>query len=268
MNRQEPFKFSLNVLIFPMLFGILIWAVYWFELSFGYDFNKWGVYPRTISGLKGVLFSPFIHSSVDHLYSNTLPLMILSAALFYFYEKISWQVLLYGILFSGILTWCIGRPSYHIGASGLIYVLVSFLFFKGLFAGNRRLIALSLIVVFAYGSMFWYMFPVEDKISWEGHLSGFITGLLMAVYFKAEILPKERYIWEQEDFNESDDPFLRQFDENGNFVPYSELELRDDKDGGSTPETTEKPSTNPQLNSKDVNVIYHYRPRSANKGDS
>src|SRR5690606_34065424 len=267
MNRQEPFKFSPYVLIFPMLFGIVIWSVYWFELSFGFDFNKWGVYPRTLSGLRGVLFSPFIHGSVDHLYSNTLPLMILSAALFYFYEKISWKVLLYGILLSGFLTWIIGRPSYHIGASGVIYVLVSFLFFKGVFAGNRRLIALSLIVVFAYGSMFWYMFPIEDKISWEGHLSGFVTGLLMAIYFKSAVLPKEKYAWERDDYNEANDPFLKQFDEHGNFIPFSELQALEEKEV-TPPKEVAQPSTNPTKKTEEFKVVYHYKPRSTDQSGS
>lgn len=267
MDRYEPFKLSLNVLIFPMLFGILIWSVYWFELTFGYDFNKWGVYPRTLLGLRGVLFSPFIHSTVDHLYSNTLPLMILSAGLFYFYERISWKVLLYGVLFSGFLTWVIGRSSYHIGASGIIYVLVSFLFFKGVFAGNRRLIALSLVVVFAYGSMFWYMFPIEDRISWEGHLSGFISGLLLAIYFRSAVLPKEKYTWENEDYNESNDPFLRQFDENGNFIPYSELQTLEEKEM-DTPEEIEQSPKNTQGRSDEFKIIYHYKPNSTDKRGS
>lgn len=267
MDRHEPFKLSLIGLIFPMLFGILIWSVYWFELTFGYDFTKWGVYPRTLLGLRGVLFSPFIHSSVDHLYNNTLPLMILTAALFYFYEKISWKVLLYGVLLSGFLTWIIGRPAYHIGASGVIYVLVSFLFFKGVFAGNRRLIALSLVVVFAYGSMFWYMFPIEDRISWEGHLAGFITGFLLAIYFKSAVLPKEKYPWEKEDYNESNDPFLRQFDQNGNFIPWSELQSLE-KEEIVSPQELEKPHQSTPRTSDGVKVIYHYKPRSRDKREN
>ncbi|MCX2679494.1 rhomboid family intramembrane serine protease [Galbibacter sp. EGI 63066] len=218
MKKDETLTFSLWMLIYPLFFGLIIWAVYWFELTFGYDFKDFGVNPRTLSGLKGIVFSPFIHSSVDHLYSNTLPLMILSSALFYFYNKISWKVILYGILLSGFLTWLIGRPSYHIGASGLIYVLVSFIFFKGVLAGNKRLVALSLVTVFAYGGMFWFIFPIEEKISWEGHLSGFIVGLLLAFVFRKEVLRKEKYDWERDDYNEDDDPFLKHFDEDGNFI--------------------------------------------------
>ena len=133
MSQQEPFRYSTGVIGYPILFVLIIWIVFWFEVRFGFDFKDFGVYPRTLSGLKGVVFSPFIHSSMEHLYHNTIPLFVLSAALFYFYRDISWKVIFYGILLSGFFTWCIGRPSYHIGASGLIYVLMSFTLFKGFF---------------------------------------------------------------------------------------------------------------------------------------
>lgn len=139
-------------------------------------------------------------------------------ALFYFYKPIAWRVLLLGILVSGFLTWCIGRPSYHIGASGLIYVLVSFTFFKGVFAKHFRLVALSLMVVFLYGSMIWYALPIERGISWEGHLSGLITGLIFAAVFRRQIAKPKKYVWEQEHFNEDDDLFLKHFDKEGNFI--------------------------------------------------
>ncbi|MCF8714037.1 rhomboid family intramembrane serine protease [Joostella atrarenae] len=225
MRKDESLDFSLWMLIYPLFFGLTIWTVYWFELTFGFDFTHYGVYPRTLSGLRGVVLSPFIHSSVEHLYSNTLPLMILSSALFYFYNKISWKVLLLGVLLSGFFTWLIGRPAYHIGASGLIYVLVSFIFFKGIFAKNRRLIALSLVTVFVYGSMFWFIFPVENKISWEGHLSGFLVGLFLAIIFKSEVLRKEKYDWERDDYNEDEDQFLKHFDADGNFIEQLEDDL-------------------------------------------
>ncbi len=223
-DKQDHFKFSLEVFAYPMLFVLSIWAVYVFEIRFGYRFNKYGVYPQTLRGLRGILFSPFIHSGIKHLYSNTIPLFILSSALFYFYRQIAWKVVLYGILLSGFLTWLIGRQSYHIGASGLIYVLFSFNFFKGIFAKHYRLIALSLLVIFIYGSMFVYALPIDEKISWEGHTAGLITGLLFALLFRKEIAKPKKYVWEREDYKEDEDEFLRHFDENGNFIEQLEEE--------------------------------------------
>jgi len=218
MNTQDQFKFSTGVLAYPIAFVMAIWLVFWVEVRFGVRFNDFGVYPRTLSGLKGVVFSPFIHGSLEHLYHNTVPLFVLSTALFYFYRQIAWKVVIYGILLSGILTWIIARPAYHIGASGLIYVLMSFILFKGIFTKHYRLIALSLLVVFLYGSMIWYVFPVKEKVSWEGHLSGLLVGLFFALVYRKTIAKPKKYAWEHENYDEENDPFMKHFDENGNFI--------------------------------------------------
>lgn len=217
MSEMGHYKFSNKVVAIPLLAMILIWGVYWLEIAMGVNFNEMGVMPRTALGLRGVVLSPFIHGSLEHLYNNTISLAILLAALWYFYRDVAWKVVLYGIVLSGFLTWMIGRTSYHIGASGLIYVLASFIFFKGIFSSYFRLVALSLIVVFIYGSMLWYIFPVKEGMSWEGHLGGFLTGLFLAKVIKARIPQPKKYEWEKEGFNEDDDLFLRHFDENGNF---------------------------------------------------
>ncbi|MBT8184108.1 MAG: rhomboid family intramembrane serine protease [Eudoraea sp.] len=218
MSEENYFRFSNSVLLAPMLAVLMIWTVFWVEIRFQVNLNHFGIYPRTVSGLKGILLSPFLHGSIDHLYNNTMPVAILTAALFYFYRGISIRVLLFGLLISGGLTWLIGRPSFHIGASGLIYVLASFIFFKGIFTKYYRLVALSLGVVFIYGSMLWYMFPIKDGISWEGHLSGFVTGLILAVSLKAKIPVVRKFEWEKEDYNEDEDEFLQHFDKDGNFI--------------------------------------------------
>lgn len=217
-QEKEPFKFSLGVLTNPILFVLLIWLVFVVENRFGYRFNKFGVYPQTVKGLRGIFLSPFIHSDIKHLYSNTIPLFVLSSALFYFYRPIAWKVVVYGILLSGLITWVIGRPSYHIGASGLIYVLFSFNFFKGIFAKHYRLIALSLVVIFLYGSMFIYAFPVDEQVSWEGHTAGLTAGFLFALIFRKTIAKPKKYSWEEPTYNEEDDEFMKHFDENGNFI--------------------------------------------------
>ena len=216
--EEEQFNYYTGVIGYPILFVMIVWLVFWFEVRFGFRFNSFGIYPRSFTGLRGIVFSPFIHADLKHLYHNTIPLFVLSMALFYFYRSISWKVVIYGILISGFLTWCIGRPANHIGASGLIYVLMSFMLFKGVFAKHVRLVALSLLVIFIYGSMIWYVFPIKEDISWEGHLSGLLVGLCFALIFRKSIMKPKKYDWEKDDYNEDDDPFLKHFDEDGNFI--------------------------------------------------
>ncbi|MFX0555337.1 rhomboid family intramembrane serine protease [Maribacter sp. CXY002] len=231
MTENQHFNFSNKVVLAPLFAVLIIWFIFWFELKFRVNLNHFGVYPRTILGLRGILFSPFIHGSIEHLYHNTIPLAVLLSALFYFYRQIALQVVLYGILLSGIFTWLVGVSSYHIGASGLIYVLVSFIFFKGIRTRYYRLIALSLVMVFIYGSLLWYIFPVKEGISWEGHLGGFLAGLLLAFLIKTPLLKPVKYEWERESYDEKQDPFLKHFDEDGNFIenlPESESKQTED----------------------------------------
>lgn len=229
MKNQEQFTFSNGVILYPVAFVMLLWLVFWFEIRFGFDFTNYGIYPQRLLGIRGVLFSPFIHSGIEHLYHNTIPLFVLSASLFYFYRSMAWRVLIFGILLSGLLTWLIGRPAYHIGASGLIYVLVSFLFFKGIIAKHFRLIALSLLVIFLYGSLVWYVLPIKQGVSWEGHLAGLITGIVFAFVFKKNIPKPHKYVWEEAHFNEEEDAFLKHFDADGNFIETSTLEEDNDE---------------------------------------
>lgn len=223
MSENHYFKFTNAVVIAPIFAVLAIWTVFYLEIKFQTNWNEFGIYPKTALGLRGILLSPFIHGSVEHLYNNTIPLAVLSASLFYFYRKIAWKVLIFGAIGAGLFTWGIGRDSYHIGASGIIYLLASFIFFKGIFTKHYRLVALSLMVVFIYGSMLWYIFPIEEGISWEGHLGGFILGLVLAYALKAQTPPVKKYLWEEENFDAQEDPFLKHFDEEGNFIGEEEL---------------------------------------------
>lgn len=231
MNDNQ-FKYTNYVIGFPLFFVFFLWFVFWLQIKYDFDFYQNGILPRTFSGLQGVVFSPFIHADMQHLYNNSIPMLILLASLNYFYSNQTKSVIIYGILLSGVITWVIGRDNYHIGASSLIYVLVSFIFFKGIQTKYYRLVALSLTVIVVYGGMIWYVFPnpgvlVEDKISWEGHLSGLISGFALSLFYKAPEYQKIiKYDWEHPDFNPQDDKFMQRFDDEGNFVnlPKEELE--------------------------------------------
>ncbi|KAF2081087.1 rhomboid family intramembrane serine protease [Flavobacterium sharifuzzamanii] len=223
------FKFSNSVIGLPLFFVLFLWVVYWLQIRFDFDFYRYGIYPRDFLGLRGVLFSPFIHENLDHLYNNSIPLLILLAAMQFFYPKQTFGVISYGILFSGLITWVVGRENFHIGASGLIYVLVSFIFFKGIQTKYYRLVALSLTVILLYGGMIWYVFPdVDQSISWEGHLAGLITGFVLSLFYKAPEYAKPIvYDWQRPDFDPNSDPFMKHFDENGNFVVFPNEEEDD-----------------------------------------
>lgn len=215
MNNQNNLSFSRKMLVIPVFFVIAIWFVYWVEIRFGYNFNKFGVEPRSLQGLRGIIFSPFIHGDTKHLFNNSIPLFVLSLSLFYFYRDVAMKVLLYGGFLTGLLTWIIARDSYHIGASGIVYLLFSFVFFSGVFKNHFRLIAMSLVTIFLYGSMIWFVFPVEGRISWEGHLSGLIAGLLFAFLLRKRGIVKEEYQFTQTEFD-------LLFDENGNLIEEKE----------------------------------------------
>ena len=195
-----------------------MWLVLWIEVRFHVNLNFLGVYPQRLEGLHGIITAPFVHSGLEHLFNNSVPLFVLSMALFYFYRNIAWRVLILGALCTGLLTWIIGRPALHIGASGIVYMLVAFIFFKGLLSRQYQLIAIAFIVVFLYGSLIWYVFPVDPQISWEGHLSGFGVGVLFSLLFRSPALPKRTYAWEASDYNPEEDTFMQHFDEDGNFI--------------------------------------------------
>ncbi|WP_407557297.1 rhomboid family intramembrane serine protease [Winogradskyella sp. 4-2091] len=236
MSNNQHFKYSNSIIVYPLIILFAVWLVFWYQVRIDGSINNFGIRPQELEGLFGIVTSPFLHGDINHIYNNSVPLFVLSLSLFYFYNKIAWKVIGFGILLSGALTWLIANHGNHIGASGLVYVLVSFIFFKGIFAKHYRLIALSLLVIFLYGSMIWYVFPIKAGMSWEGHLSGLITGLLFALIFRKQIAKPERYKWEEPHYNEDDDPFMKHFDENGNFIELkpeieNDLEIEDNSEG-------------------------------------
>jgi membrane associated rhomboid family serine protease len=192
----------LKKLLIPLTFPILLWLIYLISYFFNLDLYKLGVLPRNFNGLIGILTSPLIHGGFSHLFSNTPPLIILGLSIFYFYPKVAYKVFLVIYLGTGILVWIFAREVYHIGASGLIYGFVSFLFFSGIFRKDNKSIALALMVIFLYGGLIWGILPVQEGVSWESHLFGAIVGIVSAFIFR-KIDPPKKYEWEDE---ESDTP--------------------------------------------------------------
>lgn len=191
--------------LFPLFFILLLWLVWFVETELNLDFSTWGIFPRRLSGLKGVIFAPFIHANIRHLTSNSLPLFFLMAGTIYFYHEVGYKVFIYTWLLGGFGVWLGARNAYHIGASGIIYGLASFLFFSGIIRNYIPLIAISFLVVFLYGSMIWGIFPLVEKISWESHLLGALTGLILAVIYRKEGPRKPPPFWELDEDEEPED---------------------------------------------------------------
>lgn len=198
----------IHSMLFPAIFLLLMWLVKIFEVSSGIDLKFLGIYPLKTEGLIGIITSPLIHSNFSHLSANSLPILILGTAIFYFYRGISFQVFFLIYFLSGLWLWFGGREAHHIGASGLIYGMGSFLFVSGIIRRDTRLLAVSLIVIFAYGSLIWGIFPdffPDKRISWEGHLMGLISGVVLAIFYRKSGPQRKIYSWEFEEEYEDDD---------------------------------------------------------------
>jgi membrane associated rhomboid family serine protease len=197
-------KFLLSIII-PSIIILFMWIVRITETIFGLDLSSLGINPLEIKGLPGIFLSPFIHENFRHLLNNTLPLYMLSITLFFFYSEIALKVLSWTWVLTGLLVWLGGREAWHIGASGLVYGLASFLFFSGIIRRYYRLVALSLLIVFIYGEMVWGIFPgVYQNVSWESHMLGFVSGIILAVWYRKEGPQSPVIEWPEDEEDEID----------------------------------------------------------------
>jgi len=203
-NNSREFGSAPETVLYPLLFVVMMWTIYFVQQMSGLEFYKWGILPKHGSGIWGVLFAPLLHSPNDilHIVNNSFPTVVLMAALIYFYRKIAAQVFFLSWGFTGFFVWAFAEDnaSYHIGMSGVIYALAGFLFVSGTLRKYRPLQGISLCVVFLYGSMIWGIFPMEEKVSWESHLFGMITGIMLAFLYKKQgpQAPKFQYEIEKE----------------------------------------------------------------------
>lgn len=173
-----------NALILPAVLVLVIFLVLLVDEVLGLGLARFGILPRDPVGLRGILFAPLLHGDLDHAVGNSTALLMLGWALMYFYPRSAGRVFLFTWLVSGAWVWISARDSHHIGASGVVYGLAAFLFMSGVLRRQRTLMALSLLVVFLYGSMVWGVFPIVPRISWEGHLWGAVGGTLLAWYYR------------------------------------------------------------------------------------
>jgi len=206
---REEQKKIIQSFYFPAALVFLLWVIKLGEILTHIDLGFLGVFPRKIEGTIGIVTSPLIHSDLQHLFANSIPLFVLGSTLIYFYKEIAFRTFFLIYLLTGIAVWMGAREAYHIGASGVVYGLASFLFFSGIFRRDIRLLAITMLVTFLYGSMVWGIFPdffPERNISWESHLWGLIIGLVLAFYYRKQGPQRKKYDWEYEEEEEENDP--------------------------------------------------------------
>ena len=184
---QETKRF-IRRLGFPLGFVGVIFVIHLLQAILNLDLRRLGVFPRELDGLPGILTGPLIHGSWEHLFSNSVSFIMLGAVLFWFYPRIALRSIIWLYLLSGFGIWISGQPfSYHIGASGIVYGMVSLVFWSGVFRRNVKSIVLALIILVMYAGFFEGIVPGKEGISWEGHLSGAIAGILLAFVYRRDV---------------------------------------------------------------------------------
>jgi len=204
LDPEMEKRIFIHSLIIPAVFVLAFWIVEIIEQTTGISLVRFGVYPLHLKGLPGILFSPFIHAGFSHLISNSIPFFILFFALIYFYRRISYRIFFQLYILAGLCVWLAGREAWHIGASGVVYALAAFHFVSGIIRNDVRLLTISVVVVFLYGGMIWGMMPIDPEISWEGHLWGAVSGVILAIYYRKYIIRRDKFDWEEEEEEEDE----------------------------------------------------------------
>ncbi|MCU0394259.1 MAG: rhomboid family intramembrane serine protease [Thermoflexibacter sp.] len=178
--------------------GVLVlWMVKLYEYHIHTSLTyTWGLYPRSTYGILGIFTAPLVHGDFYHLFSNTVPFLILGGGILFFYPRLAKKVFAYIYILTGMSVWLFARPSYHIGSSGLVYGFAAFLFFSGVFRRDIKSLAIAISVAFLYGGMVVGLFPTGTGVSFESHLFGAIIGSVCAFAYKNvkeddEVISKE-----------------------------------------------------------------------------
>ncbi|NEQ80967.1 MAG: rhomboid family intramembrane serine protease [Moorea sp. SIO2I5] len=185
MTRQEKQSITSELQTQAIILGgwvALMWIVELVDIFiFGRKLDLYGIIPRNPIGLRGILFAPFLHGGFSHLISNTIPFLVLGWFVMLQETSDFFVVTTITMLVGGLGVWLLGAPnSVHIGASVLIFGYLGFLLFRGFFERNLPSIFLSILVGFLYGGLVWGVLPSQPHVSWQGHLFGFIGGILAA----------------------------------------------------------------------------------------
>jgi membrane associated rhomboid family serine protease len=195
-QTRADFRLAANT---ALAFVALIWVIQLSNWGLDLDLERFGVRPRRLTGLPGILLAPLVHAGFTHLIANSLPLVVLGTTILHLYPKSALRVLPAVYLGPGVAVWLFGRSSIHVGASGLVYGLFSYILVAGIIRRDRRAIAASLLVCFMYGALVWGVLPIKPAFSWETHLAAALIGVVLAIMLRRlDIPPRTRYSWENE----------------------------------------------------------------------
>lgn len=196
MEEQQQKRSIVRAARWPLYLLLIMWILEILKYVTGFSLADYGILPRYVTGLKGVLASPLIHGSFGHLLNNSIPFFVGATLIIYFYQKTAFAIITLIWLLTGALVWIFAKPAYHIGASGVVYGMISFIFWAGVFNRDRQSIVLSLVILFLYSGMFYGVLPNQPGVSWESHLLGGLVGILTAYLFR---IPKEEDPWDDEE---------------------------------------------------------------------
>jgi membrane associated rhomboid family serine protease len=200
--------------LFPFTFVVVLWLMHILQGFSHNGLRNLALLPRHTEGLYGIIFHPLLHADFVHLIGNSIPMLVLGLLLFNAYKVIAHRIFFIMYALTGIMVWLFARESWHLGASGLVYGLAAFLFFSGIIRRHIKLMVISMLVVFLYGSMVWGVLPIDPSVSWEGHLFGALSGTMLAWVYRREG-PQRQVYWqnEPEEEDEPDTAFEQQPDD-------------------------------------------------------
>lgn len=251
MRNKEPHFINFLKDLLPAFFLCLLPIfVFIIDHIFSLQLYKYGIQARNLTGLRGIIFSPFLHGDWKHLMSNSVPLFALLWLIRSHFRDIQTIVILFIWIASGFWTWIIGGQGYTIGSSSVVYGLAAFAVTAGFLSKNRQAQGIGLFTLFFYGSLIWGIFPLQmnEGISWQGHLSGLIAGILVAFVLQPGMPPKPKYSWETE-------PEIE--------IPYEEQYWREDYVEKSEMETDLHKENKEQT----IKIVYEFIPTKKDEED-
>lgn len=244
----------LDAFLASAFFLAAIWIVFLIDAFFGTHLKSHGLIPRTFEGLAGIFTMHFLHGDWNHILHNSMAIAVLNTFLFYFYRKIAFTVVFWVSLIGALFVWIFGRDSNHIGASLLLYGEFAFLFFSGLIRREPLSMRVALLVALYYGSLIWYIFPIDQKVSFEGHLGGFLVGLVLAYVLRKKGPQKKVYRFEVDPEPDDNNPYWLTEEQRAQW-------LKEKEERGEVTPVENAPQAPKPIQPTTVTIKYTFKPK-------